>query len=189
MAFTASTTDIKCNNEKTDKTASAGDQESTMETCVHKLNSDVIIMIFEYLDISARQKAALTCKKWKDMVCLPQFWRSCTPRMKVEQFNLAVATSLSQRQIESVSFNMAKESFFDINICDSVSKSKVDTLILHDVFLECFGSNPCLDGRLQHVHKLVAHQSKEDSPMSIIYGWDSQTYSIPSSTSNSFICA
>ena len=45
MAFTASTTDIKCNNEKTDKTASAGDQESTMETCVHKLNSDVIIMI------------------------------------------------------------------------------------------------------------------------------------------------
>ena len=164
MAFTASTTDIQCNNEKTDKTASAGDQESTMETCVHKLNSDVIIMIFEYLDISARQKAALTCKKWKDLVYLPQFWRSCTPRMKVEQFNLAVATSLSQRQIESVSLNMAKESLFNINICDSVNKSKVDTLILHDVFLECFGSNPCLDGRLQHVQKLVAHQSKEDSP-------------------------
>ena len=46
MAFTASATDIQCNNEKTDKTASDGDQESTMETCVHKLNSDVIIMIF-----------------------------------------------------------------------------------------------------------------------------------------------
>ena len=147
-----------------EKTSASWEEQTPTVTCVQNLDSDVLTMIFEYLDIPTLKASALVCKLWKELIYLPKFWRTITPTISLEYFNIVVAESIQERGIESICFYMTEKSCFDMNLCEYLNKAKVNSLTIRNLFLEGFSSRPLLEGQLKHIQKLVVHQSREDSP-------------------------